>query len=469
MVLPKPRNTRRYAIAFILLGLSVFLAIKMSFPQASNLPQAEDIQVYFNQRQTGKQTYTDPYRHIERQGDNLEAIIMEAIASAKSSIDLAIYELNLPNIASALVKSHNSGVKVRVILDNDYSQPLSSLNQQQIGKLNQYTSQKYEEFFSLVDLNGDGRLSDLEIKQRDALVILRDAGISVIDDTADGSKGSGLMHHKFMVIDRQIVITGSANWTLSGMVGDFANPQTLGNVNHLLKIDNTQLANLFTTEFNLMWGDGNTNSKFGLQKDWRSPKTITDNNTTITVQFAPTSATLDWQDSTSGLISRAIATATDSIDLALFVFSEQQLADLLQQKSQQGIKIQALFDPGFAFRYYSEALDLMGVALKNRCTYEANNNPWQQPITSVGIPQLATGDKLHHKFALIDNQIIITGSQNWSPSANTKNDETVLIIDNDLVARHFQQEFLRLYQSASLGLSPAAQSKIQQKSKKCVD
>ncbi len=466
----------RYSIAIFLLCLSLFLAIKISFPNSSNLPQAEDIQVYFNHRQTGKQTYTDPYRHIEREGDDLEAIIIEAIAAAKSSIDLAVYELNLPNIASALVKSHNSGVKVRIILDNDYSQPLSSLDRQHIRKLDRYTSQKYEEFFSLVDLNGDGRLSDSEIRQGDALIILGDAGIPLIDDTADGSKGSGLMHHKFMVIDQRLVITGSANWTLSGMVGDFANPQTLGNVNHLLKIENAQLAHLFTREFNTMWGDDSpgktnskTNSKFGLQKDWRSPETITGNNTSITVQFAPTSPTRDWQDSTSGLIARAIADAKESLDLALFVFSEQKLADLLQQKSQQGIKIKAVFDPSFAFRYYSEALDMLGVAMSNRCQYEADNNPWLQPLHTIGVPQLARGDKLHHKFALIDNHTIITGSQNWSPSANTQNDETVLIIHNDLVARHFQQEFRRLYHGTALGLSPVAQGKIHQKAKKCVN
>ncbi|NES06155.1 MAG: hypothetical protein F6K22_27125, partial [Okeania sp. SIO2F4] len=42
-------------------------------------------------------------------------------------------------------------------------------------------------------------ISQDEINRRDALIILSNAGVPLIDDTADGSKGSGLMHHKFLV------------------------------------------------------------------------------------------------------------------------------------------------------------------------------------------------------------------------------------------------------------------------------
>jgi phosphatidylserine/phosphatidylglycerophosphate/cardiolipin synthase-like enzyme len=35
----------------------------------------------------------------------------------------------------------------------------------------------------------------------------------------------------------------------------------------------------------------------------------------------------------------------------------------------------------------------------------------------VGIARLPAGDKLHHKFAVIDKRTVITGSFNWSPSA----------------------------------------------------
>ena len=438
--------------------------------QFPSLAQDEFIQVYFNHRANNHNTYSEPYRKIKRPGDNLESIIIQEIAAAKHTIDLAVQELNLPLVAQALVKSHNSGVKVRVILDNNYSRPLSELTQQEIRQLNARDRQKYKQFRQFVDLNQDGKLSPPEIAQRDALVILEQAGIPIIDDTADGSKGSGLMHHKFMVFDGQILITGSANFTLSGIHGDFDNLATRGNVNHLLRIENTELADLFTEEFNYMWGEGvlgGNNSKFGLDKPWRSPKLITWGNTQITLQFAPTSRKQDWHSSTNGLIAKTIAKGKESIKLALFVFSEQKIADTLQQKQEQGIEIQGVFDISFAYRYYSEVLDMLGITLYQKCRAEKDNNPWKNSLNTIGTAELAVGDKLHHKFAIIDDKIVIAGSQNWSISANKNNDEALIIISNYTVSQHFVQEFQRLYRSASLGLSPQTKTKLENQRREC--
>ncbi len=451
------------------LCLTVVTACETKFQQSADLPQDKFIQVYFNHRESDR-LYIDPYRQVERSGDNLEAVIIEQIATAQSTIDLAVQELNLPLIAQALVQSHRSGVKVRVILDNNYSRSLSEFNQREIKQLNQRDRHKYNEFVQLVDLNKDGDLSPTEIAQQDALVILRQAGIPLIDDTADGSKGSGLMHHKFMVIDGQKIITGSANFTLSGIHGDFNNLETKGNINHLLTLDNIEVARLFTEEFNYMWGnsaDGGINSKFGLAKTRRSPISIAWENTEITIQFAPISSSKDWHLSNNGLIGKLINNAHDSINLALFVFSDQEIANILQTKQQQGVTISGVFDPGFAFRYYSEVLDMLGVALYNRCQTEANNNPWKKPLNTIGIPLINMGDKLHHKFTSIDSQIVISGSQNWSKAANNNNDETLIIINNFMVAQHFEREFQRLYQQASLGVPEKIKSKIKQQQQSC--
>jgi phosphatidylserine/phosphatidylglycerophosphate/cardiolipin synthase-like enzyme len=460
-------------IGIILFFPALIFACTKSSQQLNSLPslpQDEFIQVYFNHRASDANTYSEPYRDIVRQGDNLESIIVQNIAAASSTIDLAVHELNLPLVAHALVKSHRSGVRVRVILDNNYSRSLSELNEQEITQLNQNDRQKYQNYFDLVDLNQDRQLSSQEINQRDALIILKQSGIPLIDDTADGSKGSGLMHHKFMVVDGQSVITGSSNFTASDVHGDVANLATRGNVNNLLRINNSEVADLFTEEFNYMWGNspnGGINSNFGINKPWRSPKSITWANTEITLQFAPTSRQQDWQNSTNGLITKTIDSAANSIDLALFVFSEQKIADTLQSKQQQGIEIRGVFDPGFAYRYYSEVLDMLSVTLYQRCQPEAENNPWVNSLNTIGTAQVAIGDKLHHKFAVLDDETVITGSHNWSETANINNDEALIIIRNYQVSQHFSQEFQRLYDSAFLGLSSQIKSKLEQQQQSC--
>ncbi|NJL46053.1 MAG: competence protein ComE, partial [Leptolyngbyaceae cyanobacterium SM2_3_12] len=200
------------------IGLLLFLGVSRQFRGAPTLatleplPQDPFIQVYFNQSQAT--VYTDPYRHITRYGDNLEQVIIEAIQSAQTSIDIAVQELTLPGIAQALGKRQQAGVQVRVVLENTYSTPLAARNLASIARLDEHYQAKVADLYALVDRNQDGDLSPDELAEGDALTHIDQAGIPRLDDTADGSKGSGLMHHKFMVIDRRIVVTGSANWTL---------------------------------------------------------------------------------------------------------------------------------------------------------------------------------------------------------------------------------------------------------------
>ncbi|MEO1373220.1 MAG: phospholipase D-like domain-containing protein, partial [Cyanobacteria bacterium J06635_10] len=432
------------------------------------LPQDSLIQVYFNHSQTSE--YREPYRSRIRKGDNLEQIIIDTISQANSTIDVAVQELRLPLVAQALVKQHQAGVKVRIILENNYSRAWSDFTAQELNKLAQRERLKYQEFKKFVDLNEDGKLSEEEINQRDAVKIIRHAKIPLIDDTADGSKGSGLMHHKFIVIDNRFVIVTSANFTLSGIHGDYSNYDSLGNVNNLLKIDSVELATIFTEEFNIMWGDGvggKLNSKFGLQKPIRDFQEVSFGNNKVTVSFSPTSPTKLWIDSSNGLIGKTLKSAEKSIDSALFVFSAQRLSNILQTSHKQGVKIRTLLEPDFAYRFYSEGLDMTGVALSNKCKYELNNQPWGNPIKTVGVPLLTSGDLLHHKYGVIDGKTVITGSHNWTEAANIGNDETVLAIANPTVAAHYVREFERLYSNAEFGIPRRIEKKVKQQEVEC--
>ena len=186
------------------------------------------------------------------------------------------------------------------------------------------------------------------------------------------------------------------------------------------------------------------------------------------VLFAP----LRKRDLNHGLnwIEEQLDEARTSIDMSLFVFTAQQLADALQRRVNAGLQIRLIADPSFASRSFSEVLDLLGVALPDRnCKLEQDNQPFNKGHKGVGTPRLARGDKLHHKFAVIDNKKVITGSFNWSPSAAHTNDETLLVIHSHQLAKHFTREMDRLWETAELGITPHIQRKLDRQRIRCGD
>lgn len=436
----------------------------------SPLPQDEQIQVYTNHEPAS--TYTESQRKLTRTGDDLEQKIVETIASAQHRVDVAVQELRLPKIAAALVDRHRAGVKVRVVLENTYSRPFSRITAEEMAALPEREKDRVEESRRLIDQNGDGQLSQTEIEQGDALVLLDRAGVPRIDDTADGSAGSNLMHHKFLVVDDRTVIVTSANFTTSDIHGDLKRLASRGNANSLLKISSPELASLFTQEFGFLWGDGpgqRPDSRFGVKKPYRPARQIRVGSTAVTVQFSPSPAGVTWKDTTNGLIGKTLSQATQEIQLALFVFSDQKLVNLLEPTHQKGVEIKALIEPGFAYRPYSEALDMLGISLAENCRFEPTNRLWQPAIATVGVPRLPPGDLLHHKLGIVDGQTVIVGSHNWTDAANTGNDETLLVIHSPTVAAHYLREYDRLYTDAILGIPPAIQKKAAMQRRECAN
>ena len=446
-----PRPFRPIACGVLALLLSGCTAQAQLLGQPSSpAPLPEGITLAFNHRPDRR--YRSPIDGRWRAGDDLEAFVLEAIGDARSEILVAVQELSLPRIAEALVARHRAGVRVRVVMENTYSQPWSESHPADLDARGRHRQQQLQAL-------GGG----------DALVILRDGGVPVIDDTADGSAGSGLMHHKFVVIDNREVITGSANFTPSCIHGDPDDSRTRGNVNHLLRLHSAELAALFRAEFEALWGDGPggaPDSRFGLAKESGPMRWVRVGSVSVGVLFAPHRR----REPHHGLqvLDELLEGTRQQADLALFVLSDQQLGNRLSALHDRGVTIRLLADPGFANRSFSEVLDLLSVSLPDhRCRLEANNRPRQSGIDGVGTPRLAAGDKLHHKLAILDQERVITGSFNWSPSAAHQNDETLLVIDSKAVASHFKAEVDHLWRGAELGITPRLQRKRERQLHAC--
>ncbi|HAJ61479.1 MAG TPA: phospholipase [Cyanobacteria bacterium UBA8543] len=424
-------------VVFLIFGFALFYKLS-SRPQTKlikPLPQDPAIQVYFNRNQAAK--YEDPYRHFIRKGDNLEQQIIDAINNAQSTIDIAVMEFRIPNVAKALISKHSTGVKVRLLIDNKYNKILADYKAEEIPKLNKHDQLAFEE---------------LKRYSADALALLRTSGIEIKDDTSDGAtKGSGLMHHKFIVVDGKTTIISSSNLTTSDMHGDFNSLESRGNANNMVVVrDNSQLGKAFTDEFNYMW-----QGFFKSHKPYRPPLTIPVGGGTITLNFSPASRKQNIEMTSNGLIAYYVKQISLSAHIAVFVYSDQMISDSLGEVHDRGVEeIKVLIDPDFYRQPYSKAYDAMGVcpSLGKRKS-KIKVNPWPNPITTVGFPTAPTGDRaVHSKMAILDGTLVLTGSHNWSNAGNYSNDETLIAIDNPTVAAHYEREFSRLYETAVVGL-----------------
>jgi phosphatidylserine/phosphatidylglycerophosphate/cardiolipin synthase-like enzyme len=461
-----------FAIAILIYFLFLQPPARVSAPTADTLrtieplPQHPQIQVYMNQSEANY--YTEPYRNKTRLGDNIEQVIINAIKSAKRSVDVAVQEFRLPGIAKAMIEKRNQGVRVRLIIENTYNKGYSEYTPDEIARFTEREKGKYEDFLAFADLNKDGVISREEALERDTIPMIKEARLDYIDDTADGTKGSGLMHHKFTIVDEEIVLTGSANYTMSDVHGDAGNIDTVGNANNFVVIKSPEVAKYFTEEFNIMWGDGpggNTDSRFKGRKPHRPPREFQVGDAKVIVKFSPDRRRIDYFSTSNGLIANTLNTAQKSIDLALFVFAEPYFGNLIEERYNQGVKVRALVERGFAYREYATTLDMWGLLSTQDCKL-GNQRPWAKPITTVGSYNAKKGDMLHHKFALIDNQTVITGSHNWSINANYNNDETLLVIRHPTVAAHYEREYERLFANATFG---PTQKAIDRSPKSCAD
>ena len=149
-------------LAFTLLGCSQPGVVIGS--ASSNLPVPPGIQVQFNHRDNNR--YRSPLGDQWRNGDDLERHLVEHIDRATNELLVAVQELTLPQIASALVRAHQRGVIVQVVLENTYSAPWADLHE---SDLPAHARQRLRRLKALADLDSDGVLTSRERRAGDRL------------------------------------------------------------------------------------------------------------------------------------------------------------------------------------------------------------------------------------------------------------------------------------------------------------
>jgi phosphatidylserine/phosphatidylglycerophosphate/cardiolipin synthase-like enzyme len=217
--------------------------------------------------------------------------------------------------------------------------------------------------------------------------------------------------NKFAVIDRQEVWTGSMNYTVN---------EAYRNNNNLVRISSPQLAENYTNEFEEMFAD----DQFGPGSPANTPNPDFKTGTTrMQSCFSP-------DDGCSAQLLKVIQSAKQSISFLAYSFTSDDLAQALIERSKQGVKIEGVME---------------------RSQVESNGGSDYDRFRSAGLEVRLDGNpkQMHDKVMIIDDQIVVTGSFNYTYSAEHTNDENLLVIYNPQIAGLYLAEFERIFTQAN--------------------
>ena len=118
--------------------------------------------------------------------------------------------------------------------------------------------------------------------------------------------------------------------------------------------------------------------------------------------------------------------ARESLDISVFTISDDRLTQAIITAHRRGIRVRLITDNDKSLDEGSDVNHLMAEGVDIRM----DNSP----------------NHMHHKFALIDQRILINGSFNWTRSATEYNQENILVTDEQGLVAAYLREFESLWE-----------------------
>ncbi|MGE0542866.1 MAG: phosphatidylserine/phosphatidylglycerophosphate/cardiolipin synthase family protein [Dehalococcoidia bacterium] len=124
-----------------------------------------------------------------------------------------------------------------------------------------------------------------------------------------------------------------------------------------------------------------------------------------------------------------IDAAQQSVDVAAYDFGLQNVADALIRARDRGVDVRIVTD-----------------------TDNLENEPLQA-AAKAGIPIVddQRGALMHHKFAVIDGRIVVTGAWNFAERDTFRHNNNTVVFDSAALARNFTNEFEKMFDGHAFG------------------
>jgi|SRR5579863_4899591 len=131
-------------------------------------------------------------------------------------------------------------------------------------------------------------------------------------------------------------------------------------------------------------------------------------------------------------IESLISSAKTSFDAALYRFNGRRIARALEDAGQRGVRIRLIIDAG----KFEESQSTQDLLSKGRFTFRLCRGRGD------------SDSKMHHKFALLDEATVLTGSYNWTRESEDDNHDNLVVLRDPEIAKAYRQEFEALWKDA---------------------
>lgn len=144
--------------------------------------------------------------------------------------------------------------------------------------------------------------------------------------------------------------------------------------------------------------------------------------TLVAVSFSKT-------EDTSSLLQFWIDRANRTIHVMVMLITQDELADALIDAYERGVEVRIIIDDDWLYASGSDYERILNAGVDIRGDDQAG--------------------LMHHKVMIVDGYIVVTGSYNWSWSAEKSNDENILILKSSVIAQAYLKEFYRIWEGTA--------------------
>ncbi len=124
-------------------------------------------------------------------------------------------------------------------------------------------------------------------------------------------------------------------------------------------------------------------------------------------------------------IQELLRLTRSTAEICVFTITDDRITEAIIDAAARGVKVRIISD--------------------NEKAFDPGSDMHRLNAARIPVRMDATPNHMHHKFAIFDGRIAVSGSYNWTRSAAEHNEENIIVTNDAKIVREFVRQFERLW------------------------